>query len=127
MPTTDHPTSGCTILEKTEHIIRHDKVRTHLYYSICKKLEIEGTENCYSHICEHEDTTVQWNQDREVLVNRPDIITTNKTDKMCLFTDVAIPQDRNVIRKEAEKEIKKSKDRNSANLEYEMLRHTSNR
>jgi hypothetical protein len=32
--------------------------------------------------------------DREVLSNRPEVIK-NKADKICLFTDVAIPSDRN--------------------------------
>jgi phage pi2 protein 07 len=40
------------------------------------------------------------------LVNRPDIIVKNKKDKTCLLIDVAIPSDKNVIQKEAEKELK---------------------
>jgi hypothetical protein len=38
--TTDHLTSGCPILAKNEYIIRHDKLCTHLRYSICKTLGI---------------------------------------------------------------------------------------
>jgi hypothetical protein len=68
----------------------------------------------YSHIpkpvTEHEDVTVLWNQriqtDRDVLANRPDIIIKNKKDKTCLSIDVAIPSDKNVIQKEAEKKLK---------------------
>jgi hypothetical protein len=37
------------------------------------------------------------------LANRPDIIIKNKKDKTCLLIDVAIPSDKNVIQKEAEK------------------------
>jgi hypothetical protein len=37
------------------------------------------------------------------LANRPDIIIENKKDKTCLLIDVAIPSDKNVIQKEAEK------------------------
>jgi hypothetical protein len=48
--TIDHQTSGCPILAKNEYVIRHDKVCTHLHYSICKTLGIETTENWYSHI-----------------------------------------------------------------------------
>jgi hypothetical protein len=44
--------------------------------------------------------------DREVLANRPDIIMKNKKDKIFLLIDVAIPLDRNVIRKESEKKLK---------------------
>jgi hypothetical protein len=54
--------------------------------------------------------TVLWNQgiqtDREVLANRPDIIIKNKKDKTCLMIDVAIPLDKNIIQKEAEKKLK---------------------
>jgi hypothetical protein len=61
----------------------------------------------YSHIpkpvTEHEDITVLWNRgiqtDREVSVNRPDIIVKNKKDKTCLLIDVTIPSDKNVMQK----------------------------
>jgi hypothetical protein len=87
---------------------------THLHYSICKKLGIETAENWYSHIpkpvTENEDITVLWNQgiqtDREVLTNRPDIVIKNKKGKTCLLIDVAIPSDKNIIQKEAEKKLK---------------------
>jgi hypothetical protein len=42
------------------------------------------------------------------LANRPDIIK-NKKDKTCLLIDVAIPSDKNVIQKEAEKKLKYKK------------------
>jgi hypothetical protein len=87
--TTDHLISGCPTLAKNEYIIRHDKVCTHLHYSICKKLGIETAKNWYSHIpkpvTEHDDITVLWNQgiqtDREVLANRPDIIIKTRRTK----------------------------------------------
>jgi len=41
--------------------------------------------------------------DREVTANRPDIIIKNKKEKTCTLRDVAIPTDRNVVQKEAEK------------------------
>jgi hypothetical protein len=83
--TIDHLTSGCLILAKNEYVIRHDRVCTHLHYSICKTSGTETTENWYSHIpkpvCQHEDITVLWNQgiqtDREVLAYRPYIIIKN--------------------------------------------------
>jgi len=53
---------------------------------------------------------VLWNQavhtDREVTANRPDIIIENIKEKTCTLIDVAIPADRNVVRKEAEKKLK---------------------
>jgi len=53
---------------------------------------------------------VLWNRgvhtDREGLENRPDKIIKNKTDKICLSSDVAIPSDRNVREDEAEYKLK---------------------
>jgi len=71
---------------KREYLMRHDKVCTHLHYSICKALGIENTDKWYTHMpkpmCEEEDVTVLWNQavhtEREVTANRPDIIIKNK-------------------------------------------------
>ena len=60
--------------------------------------------------CEEGDVTVLWNQavltDREVTANRPDIIIKNKKGKTCTLIDVAIPADRYVVQKEAEKKLK---------------------
>ena len=51
-----------------------------------------------------------WNQavltDREVTANRPDIIIKKQKEKTCTLIDVAIPADRNVAQKEAEKKLK---------------------
>ena len=59
-------------------------------------------------VCEEGDVTVLWNQavhtDREVTTNRSDIIK-NKKEKTCTLIDVAIPADRNVVQKEADKKL----------------------
>ena len=61
-------------------------------------------------VYEEGDLAVFWNQavhtDREVTANRPDIIIKNKKEKACTLIDVAIPADRNVVQKEAEKKLK---------------------
>jgi hypothetical protein len=36
-----HLTPACPSLAKNEHVIRHDKVCTHLHYSICKTLALK--------------------------------------------------------------------------------------
>ena len=63
----DHLTSGCPILTKNEYLMRHDKVRTHLHYSICKVLGIETSDKWYTHVpkpvYEEGDFTVLWNQE----------------------------------------------------------------
>ena len=106
-------------MAKNEYLMRHDKVCAHLHYSICKTLGTESTDKWYTHmpkpVYEERDVTVLWNQavhtDREVTTNRPDIIIKNKTkkkerEKTCTMIAVAIPADRNVVQKEAEKKLK---------------------
>jgi len=36
--------TGCPILAKNEYLMKHDKICTHLHYSICKALGIETTD-----------------------------------------------------------------------------------
>jgi hypothetical protein len=43
---------------------------------------------------------------RTILNNKPDIIIQNNKKGTCMLIDIAIPGDRNVIRKEAEKILK---------------------
>ena len=56
---------------------------------------------------EEGDVTVLWNQtvhtDRGVTANRTDVMIKNKKEKTCTLIDVAIPAERNVVQKEAEK------------------------
>jgi hypothetical protein len=118
-------------LAKNKYIIRHDKVCTHLHYSTSKKLGNETAENWYSHIpksvTEHEECygiKGYKGIERFCLANRSDITVKNK-HRTCLLIDAAIPSDSNVIEKEAEKKLK-YKNSNSANVEHEILYHTSN-
>jgi len=61
-------------------------------------------------VCEEGNITVLWNQaihtDREVTANIANILIKNKKEKTCTLIDVAIPADRNVVKKEAEKKLK---------------------
>jgi len=54
-------------------------------------------------VYEEGDVTVLWNQavhtDREVTADRPDIIIKNKKEKTCTLIDVAIPADRNIVKR----------------------------
>ena len=81
---------------------------------LCKALCIEMTDKWYTHmpkpVYEKGDVTVLWNQavhtDREVAAHRPDTTIKNTKEKTCTLIDVAIPADRNVVQKEAEKKLK---------------------
>jgi hypothetical protein len=48
--TIEHLNSGCPILTKKEYFMRHDKVCTHLHYSICKALGTETADKWYTHM-----------------------------------------------------------------------------
>ena len=54
--------------------------------------------------------TILWNQqvktDRTICNNKPDIVIRDNEKRTCLLIDVAIPGDRHVIKKEAEKILK---------------------
>jgi len=54
--------------------------------------------------------TILWNQQvrtsRTIPNNKPDIIICDNKKGTCILIDVAIPGDRNVIKKEAEKILK---------------------
>jgi len=94
--------------------MRHNKVCTHLHYSICKALGIKMTDKWYTStpkpLYEQEDVTVMGHQtaytDRDITANRADIIIENKKYITCILIDVAIPMDRNVMQKEADKKLK---------------------
>jgi hypothetical protein len=79
-------------------------------FSIGVYTGLQEFSEAYNNDDEHGDITFLWNQviqaDIEVLANRPDIIIENKKDKTFLLVDVAIPSDKNVIQKEAEKKLK---------------------
>jgi hypothetical protein len=112
--TIDHLTLGCPNLAKNGYLMRHDKFCTHLHYSICKALGIETTDKWYKHTCPSQCAKREMSQycgikqytDREVIANRADIIIKNNKEKTFTLIDVAIPADRNVVQKEAEKKLK---------------------
>ena len=64
--TIDHLTLECPILAKNEYLMRHDKVCSHMHYSLCKTLGTETTYKWYTHmpkpVYEKGDVTVLWNQ-----------------------------------------------------------------
>jgi hypothetical protein len=67
--------------------------------------------------------------DTEVTANRPDIIIKNKKEKTCILIYVAIPVDRNVMQKEAEKKATKIQElmyKDTTNVEHEMYDYTGN-
>jgi hypothetical protein len=74
--------------------------KKHWYKHVRKSVETGQKDN----------VIILWNQqfqnDRTIPNNKPDIITCNNEKRTCMLIDVAIPGDKNVIRKEAEKILK---------------------
>jgi len=75
---------------------------------------------------------ILWNQQvqtgRTIPNNKPDIIIRDNEKRTCMLIDVAIPGDRNVIKKEAEKilKYKRSRNRNTAHVECKNKGDTCN-
>jgi hypothetical protein len=110
--TADHIMSACPILVKEQYIKRHDRVCAQLHFNICKELGVKlDSELWHEHVPKSVETsqegkvTILWNQqvqtDRNIPNNKPDIIIRNNEKRTCMLIDVAIPGDRNVIKKEA--------------------------
>jgi len=88
-----------------------------LLFNICKDIGIKLDNQ---HWCNHVpklvetshdgEVTILWNQqvrtDRAIPNHKPDIIIPDNTQGTCMLVDVAIPRDRNVIKKGAEKILK---------------------
>jgi len=86
------------------------------HYNVCKKIGVQlDKKHWYEHVPNSVVTnqggrvTILWNQqvqtDRTIPSNKPDIIRDNEK-RTCMLIDAAIPGDRNVIKKEAEKILK---------------------
>jgi hypothetical protein len=109
--------SAHPILAKEQYIKRHDRVCAQLHLNICKGLGVKlDTELWYEHVPKSVETsqvgkvTILWDQqvqtDRTIPNNRTGIIIRDNEKGTRMLIDVAIPGDRNVIKKETEKILK---------------------
>jgi hypothetical protein len=112
-----HILSACSILAKEQYIKRHDTVCAELLFNICKEIGVKlDNKHHYDHVpksveMSHEGkVTTLWNQrvqsDRTIPNNKPDIIICDNKQGTCMLIDHAIPGDKNVIKKAAEKMLK---------------------
>ena len=115
--TIDNIISACPIPAKEEYVKRHDKVSAQIHFNICKEIGVQlDKKHWYEHVPKSVVTNqggkviILWNQqvqtDRTIPSNKPDIIIRDNEKRTCMLIDVAIPGDRNVIKKEAEKILK---------------------
>jgi hypothetical protein len=109
--------SACPVLAKEQYAKRHDKDSAQIHCNMCKELGVQlDKKHWYEHVPNSVVTTqggkvtVLWNQqvktDRTVPISKPDIINRDNEKGTCVLIDVAMPGDRNVIKKEAEKILK---------------------
>lgn len=119
-----HIVAGCTMLASSEYTHRHNKVGSYIHWTMCRHLGAPVSAKYYEHqpdrVVNIEDVSIMWDvpiiTDRTILANRPDIVLHNKKDRTCLLIDIAVPEDSNIMVKEAEK-LSKYKD-----LEIEISR-----
>ena len=104
----------CQILAEEQYINRHDRVCAQLRFTVRKEI---GVKLCDEYWYDREPKSVEtshegtvntaWNQpvqtDRTIPNNKADLIIRDDKKGTCMLTDVAIPGDRNVISREAEK------------------------
>ena len=115
--TIDHIISACPILAKEQYIKRHDGVCAQQHFNICKETGVQlDKKHWYENVPKSVETSqgskvnILWNQqvqtDRTIHNNKPDIVVRDNEKGKCMFIDVVISGDRNVIKKEAEKILK---------------------
>ena len=103
-----HIVSACKMLAQNDYKRRHDKVCSHLYWSLSKKYGLDVDNKWYHHrpekVVKNDLVKILWDfniqTDRNIEHHRPDITVIDKTSRKCLrFVDVAIPGDQNIAKK----------------------------
>jgi len=113
----EHIIAACPILAKEQYIKRHDRVCAQLHFNICKEIRVKlENKHWYDNVpnsgekSREAKVTILWNNqvrtDRIISNNKLDIIIRDNKQGTCMEIDVAIPGDRNMFNKEAEKMLK---------------------
>jgi hypothetical protein len=108
--TIDHIISACPVLAKEQYVKRHDRVSAQIQFNICKEIGMQlDKKHWYERVPKSVVTTqggkltILWNKqvhtDRTVPNNTSDIIIRESEKETGMSIDVAIPGDRNVIKK----------------------------
>ena len=109
--TINHIISGCKMLAATKYLHRHNQIATYLHWCIAKDMGVEVAPSWLKHKPQEsvskDGKVLLWDMkiitDTRVPANRPDIIVHDKEKKSCLIIDVAVPVDKNSVKKIAEK------------------------
>ena len=81
---------------------------------MCKRFGVSGVDRYYLHepasVIRTNVAVIMWDvsiiTDRRIVANRPDLVIHNKKERTCLLIDVAVPDDKIILMKQAEKMIK---------------------
>ena len=114
----------CPELEKTDYLERHNKAAAYIHWKVCQHFSVEVPGRWYEHksetVTENEEVTILWDMqihtDRELPVNKPDIVIKDHANRCCKLIDVSVPSDQNTSTTAIEK-LSKYKD-----LEIETTR-----
>ena len=90
-----------------------DKVSAQIHFNICKEIRVQlDKKHWYEHVPKSIVTnqggkvTILWNEqvqtDRTIRNNKPNVIIRDDEKGTCILIDVAIPGDRNVIKRSRE-------------------------
>jgi len=99
-------------LAREQYIKRHDSMCVQLHCNTCKKIRGKlDNKQWYDHVPKSNKTshegkvTILWNQpvraERTIPNNKPNITICDNKKGTCMLIDIAIPGNRNAIKKEA--------------------------
>ena len=112
--TVSHLVAGCPILANAKYKERHNEVAKRVHWSLCKKYNLEITQQWWKHkpepVTENRDVKILWDfsirTDCKIQANKPDLVVVDKAKKTLLIVDIACPLDINIGKKEQEKILK---------------------
>ena len=107
----EHILNGCQKLANSEYKLRHDRVAAAIHWGICMDLGFTTSSPWFLHyaekVLENSQYKILWDFlvqcDRTITACKPDLILVNKQAKEAIIVDVAVPKDRLVADREAEK------------------------
>jgi hypothetical protein len=98
--TTEHVTSGCTVIANTDCLRRHDNVAKIIHQQLTEKCKLISHHVPYckydpANVIENNKVKIYWDReictDVKINANRPDLILYNKQKSQVAIIDVAIP------------------------------------
>ena len=107
----EHILNGCQKLANSEYKLRHDRVAAAIHWAMCIDCGFDTSSPWYLHyaekVLENANYKILWDFliqcDRSIEACKPDLVLVNKHLKEAYIVDVAVPKDRLVSDREADK------------------------